>query len=46
MRRWLGIALAVVALVVGGALGWVLVSANRLAERYRPDIERAASSAL
>jgi len=30
----------------GGALGWVLVSANRLAESYRPDIERAASSAL
>lgn len=46
MRRWLGIALAVVALVVGSALGWVLVSANRLAERYRPDIERAASSAI
>ena len=46
MRRWLGIALAVVVLAVGGALGWVLVSANRLAEHYRPDIERAASGVL
>ncbi len=46
MRRRLGTALAVVAVVVGVAVGWALVSANRLAERYRPDIERAASNAL
>jgi hypothetical protein len=46
MRRWLGIAFAVVALVAAGAVGWVLLGANRLAERYRPDLERAASRAL